>query len=361
MKFPVGRERLAALTARPWVVGAVLVVLLAAIAGGVVLVRDDDDLPDGVVLRTGDTTVTEQDLDERVRALRALYGIERPTGSKELSDFNREAARAAALSIILDRAAREQDIVITDKQTNAALKELIVTQYGADGEDEFYAVLGREGASEGDVKTELARQLRIDELYKAVTKGAADSVTDEELRAYYRSHKDKVVRPEQRRISNIVVVEKSKAVQIARRARAGQPFGGLARKYSLDESTRDGGGDLGLLTRDMLESSYAAAAFKTGTGRVFGPVQTSHGWNVGLVAEVQPRTRLSLAQAKESLRTVLVGQEAVKRWRSWLAERLREADVEYAPEFKPKDPLEPPGELPTPPWEEPAKDSAKQE
>lgn len=111
----------------------VTMILASASVTAAAVVRDQDGLPDGVVLRMGKQSVTEKELDQRVRVLRALYGIERPAGGKELSAFNRDAARATALSLILDEAARKQDTLITDRAVDAALDELIATQYAEEG------------------------------------------------------------------------------------------------------------------------------------------------------------------------------------------------------------------------------------
>lgn len=157
-----------------------------------------------------------------------------------------------------------------------------------------------------------------------------------------------VTEPE-RRLRNIVVADQQEATRVATLARAGQSFSGLVKRYSLDESTRAEDGDLGFVTRAMLEPAYATAAFKAARGAVFGPLKSSHGWNVGQVVDVRAARQLTFQGARATVRSLVVGQAAVSAWRDWLGERLEAANIQYSDDYRPDNPLDPPGEMPTPP------------
>jgi peptidyl-prolyl cis-trans isomerase C len=113
----------------------------------------------------------------------------------------------------------------------------------------------------------------------------------------------------------------------------------------LDGGTRDKQGDLGVLTAAQLEPEYAKAAFAAPPGTVFGPVQTRFGWNVGQVTEVVPSTQPAFDQVKERVRDEARSERALGVWRTWLGERIRQAAVEYADDYRPADPDAPPNDL----------------
>lgn len=326
----------------PIVAGAVVlvVVLLAGVGTAIAWAAG---LPEGVALRVGDRFVTEQQFEKRTNTLRALYGIEPPSEEAELDRFRRDVAKSIAASIVLDRAARDRGIVTSDKSARDMLATFIEQRFPTGGHAAFVQALGTFGASERDVLDEIKLQSATGVLYERVTAGV--EVSEDDVRAAYEERAAELVRPEQRRLYNIVVPTRAEADQVAEQARTGTDFTTLVRRHSLDGSTRDAGGDLGLVTADILEKPYADAAFAAAPGEVFGPVQTRNGWNVGKATEVVAAAPLSFEESRDQLRQVLTTEAAARIWRPWVEEQIRSADVEYAARYQPADP----GAAPTAP------------
>lgn len=293
-------------------------------------------LPDGVALRVGHTDLSEPQLRQRIDAIEALYGIGPPTAEPARDRFTRELARAVAMSVVIDQAAEERRIAIADQQAHDAVDQLIQQRFGPDGRAGFATLLGRIGASEQNVLDEVKRQQRYAQLYQQVT-ATAEEVTQADARALYDADPARRVVPEQRRIGNISVDTEDKARTVLQRARSGTDFTALARELSDDPTTRDSGGDLGLVDRAQLEPDYAQAAFGAPAGALFGPVRSESGWNVGIVAEIRPEQPLSFERVQERLRNELRQQRATAIWRDWLAERVRDAQVTYSDRYRPAD------------------------
>ncbi|GAB2962325.1 peptidyl-prolyl cis-trans isomerase [Amycolatopsis acidiphila] len=327
-----GRAVAAAAVVVVAVLGAITPMVVAKVTG----------LPDGVALRVGSTEVTEDQVQQRISALRALYGIKPPEGADQQDRFRRDAAKTVAVDVILGNAARSRNILISDQSANDTLAKMISTQLTSSGQGSFTDLLRAYGASQSDVIDEIKRQQSADLLFQAVTSDAAARVTDETVGQYYRDHQDSMVEPEKRDIQNIVVASEDQADQVAAAAKAGQDFPGLVRRYSLDQATSSAGGELGLVERSQLEQQYADAAFQPGVGGVFGPVKTAHGWNVGRIVRIEPAVPLTLDQVRDRLRDQLRSQQALDEWRTWLANEIRNANVEYADAYRPADPDTPP-------------------
>lgn len=326
-----GRHRLPA-------AAAMVVVAVAA----VLLVRFPPfGLPEGAALRVGDTVVSEADLQERVEVLRALYGVQPPAEGPDLDRFRRDAAKAVAVSTIVEDAAGERGIVIADRAVQDTLGQMIDQQMGADGREAFVQLLTEVGTSEAEVLNEIRLQQLTARLRAAVT-ADVPAVTDEEVRARFDNDPAGFVSPEQRSLRNVVVSTREEADAVLAEARAGD-LGALAATRSLDASTRDQQGDLGFVTRAQVEQPYGDLAFTVPAGELFGPVQNQYGWNVGQVIEVRPATPLPFEQIAGELRAAMDAERVNTAWREYLAERIREADVEYADQFEPADPDAPPG------------------
>jgi peptidyl-prolyl cis-trans isomerase C len=311
-------------------------VLVAVATGGAGYVLSRAGLPEGAALQVADRLVTEQELERRTEILQALYGIQRPPDAEGLGRFNRDVAKAIAVSMVLDQAARERDIVVSDKYARDILTRFIEQQFPEGGRDAFVQALGTFGASERDVLDEIKTQTAVGDLFQQIT--ADVKVTEDDVRLAYEQRRGELVTPEQRRVRNIVVTSRSEADKVLAQARSGADFTALVQQYSVDGSTRDVGGDLGLVTADVLEQEYAATAFAVGAGEYFGPVQTRNGWNVGQAAEVVAPTPLSFEQAQERVRQELWVERSSGTWRPWVEEQIRRADVEYAAGYRPADP-----------------------
>lgn len=328
------------LRSRTWVALAAVVAVAAGI--GWFVADRGDALPDGAVFRIDGEVVTEDELDDRLAVLEALYGVERPQGEQE-DEFQRDAAKSMAVSMILDRAAEELEVDVPDQQVEAALSRAIEVQ--ATGRSGFVEFLAQSGLSEEDVLEEIRLQIATSRLVEKVTEDVA-AVQPDEVRAFYDENRADMVSPEKRTLRNIVVSSRVDAQRVLREARRGTSFASLAATWSRDASTRDQGGLLGTLAAADLDPAYAEAAFTARDGAVFGPVQTQHGWNVGLVASVVPSQRLAFADIEQRLTEDLQAKRLLDTWREWLGDELRDAGVEYADDYRPEDPDAPPAELP---------------
>ena len=324
-------------------VGVVASLALAAGVGYVVYERQQ--LPGDAVLRVGESVVTRDQYDRRLTVLSALYGVVPPASGKDADEFRRDAAKSVAVSQILDEAATHEGLSVGTKQAQAALDDLVAEQLPG-GRDDFVKFLADAGVSNEDVLDEVRRQLLTSQLFDIVTADAAP-VTSEEVRDHYESNRDAMRTAERRRLSNIVVATEREARQIVGQVGDRRRFSLVARQISLDGSSKDDGGDIGWVTRDQLEAAFGEEAFGVAEGKVFGPVQSQYGWNVGRVDRVESPKTLAFEDVSQQLAVQLQNERKLELWRDWLRGRIKAADVVYADSYRPADPDSPPTDSPT--------------
>lgn len=213
---------------------------------------------------------------------------------------------------------------------------MVEQRYPDGGRTAFVQALGDLGASEQQGPDEIEQQLPVARIFELVTRDV--EVSDTELREEFAQRREELGTPERRTLRNIVVSTRGDAVRVLAALRAGAPFAAVAERSSLDSATRDKGGKLDTVAASQLATGHAAAAFEATVGRTFGPVKTKHGWNVGLVEGAVPAHPAAYAKVADTLRTALLGERAFQAWTDWLREPIREADVEYADDFRPADP-----------------------
>lgn len=322
---------------------AILLALTVTAAGWVV--RDQlTGLPDDAVLQYGDTVVSTDDFRDRVDTLGALYGMAEPEDAKERDSFRRDVAKSIAVGLMLDDAAAERGIVISEKAARDTLASMLEAQLGPNPRQEFDKLLADFGVNEADILEEVRRQQAIARLFREVAQQAVDSVTVETARSRYDADPTVFATPEQRELANIVVARRSAARALFKELKAGADFASLAGTESLDDATKGDGGLLGLVVATDLDPGYSTLAFEAQDGALFGPVKSQYGWNVGKVLRVVPARNNSFANVKADVVDLVRSERAMAAWEKWLAELLNDADVEYADDYLPKHPDAPPAE-----------------
>ena len=125
---------------------------------------------------------------------------------------------------------------------------------------------------------------------RAVVPDSTITVTEDEIRDYYREHQEDLVRPAMAYLSYIAVpriitrADTLLALQRARELRQeiidGAPFEEVARRESADTATAAKGGDLGEWTRGDMAQPFDSAAFTMRLNTVSEPVLTEFGYHL---------------------------------------------------------------------------------
>lgn len=321
--------------------GAVAFALLLALVTA--YLAREPQVPDGTVAVVGEQEISTKQLDRRVEALKALYGLEEPSGTKAQDGFRRDAAKSAVVALLIEQAAEDRGIEVTDKEVDTILAKLIRERYPDGGQAAFVEALGVMGANESQVRDELRQQAIVAALFDDVTAGV--EVTDDQVRTAYDDRRAELATPERRQLLNIVVETRAEADTVLGLLRRGRPFAQVAGTYSIDSATRSEGGLLGTASRKDLEGAYGDAAFGAEAGALFGPVKTETGWHVGQVRKIVAATPVTFAEVEASLRSTLETEDALARWRSFLEDLLTDADVRYHADYLPEDPASLPADV----------------
>jgi len=166
--------------------------------------------------------------------------------------------------------------------------------------------------SSGYVQEDLLYRIKVQSLSQklrtAILKGT-DKVTDAQIAAYYNKNKSRFAVPEKRDLRIVLTKTEAQANKAKAALDGGQSFKTVAAKYSIDQGTRDNGGLLAAVPKGQQEKALDDATFKAAKGKIGGPVKTQFGYYVFEVAKITPGSQQSLAQAKASIKQLLVSQQ----------------------------------------------------
>jgi foldase protein PrsA len=165
--------------------------------------------------------------------------------------------------------------------------------------------------SSGMTEADLLFRVRLDSLSNKlrtqVTKGK-DKVTPAQISAYYDKNKSKFASAEKRDIRLVLTKTKAQADKAKAALVSGQSFSSVAKKYSIDQSSKANGGKLAGVSKGQQEAALDTAIFAAKKGKLTGPVKTQFGYYVFQVSAITAASQQTLAQATPTIKSLLASQ-----------------------------------------------------
>jgi peptidyl-prolyl cis-trans isomerase C len=156
-----------------------------------------------------------------------------------------------------------------------------------------------------------------------------EDVPDADVEKYYKQHAEEFNRPDEVRVSQLVVKDKARAEKLAGEARAagshadGKAFRELVSKYSEDEDSKARGGDLtsfdktsNLYPRELVEAAFALKE----VGDISPPVKTDKGYHVLRLTQKHPGFSRPLGEVKRQIQQRLFRDVRAKALDAFVAD-----------------------------------------
>lgn len=174
-------------------------------------------------------------------------------------------------------------------------------------EKDFQNFLKSSGMSLDDLLFRVELDTLSNKLREKVTKGK-DNVTDKQIADYYAKNKARFAQPERRDLRIVLTKTEGKAKEARAAIASGQSFKTVAKKFSIDQASKDQGGVLLAVAKGQQEKAFDDAIFAADKGELTGPVKTQFGFYVFRVQKVTKASQQTLAQAKETIKQLLASQ-----------------------------------------------------
>ena len=159
----------------------------------------------------------------------------------------------------------------------------------------------------------------------------AEDVPLADVEKYYREHQPEFVRPEEVRVSQILVHDAAAARRIAAEAKSGRndakSFRDLVERYSEDADSKSRAGDLTFFDRKTTRAPKAlvdAAFAMTQVNDVAGPIASDKGFHIIKLTDRRAELTRPLAEVKVDIQRRLLDQMRAQRKRE-MAEEMRKS------------------------------------
>jgi parvulin-like peptidyl-prolyl isomerase len=299
----------------------------------------DESVPTDAVAVVDGTEITRTEFDRVLdQAKRGYVAQKRPfpkPGSPEYEDLKNKAIAYLVQRVEYRKEADELGIEVSDKKVDDRLSQIKAQYFGNDPK-RYKAQLKSAGLTEEQVRQDIRTEILEEEVFKKVT--ADVTVTDAQIRKYYREHQSQYAKPEQRAIAHILVKKKPLADDLYDRIQNGENFAALAKRYSQDPGSKNQGGKL-TISKGQTVAPFDQTAFLMRTGQVSRPVKTEFGYHIikALADAIPAKTEPLDKKLTEQIREQLLTEKRNEKMTKWVEDIRKEHadDVRYQVGFAP--------------------------
>jgi peptidyl-prolyl cis-trans isomerase SurA len=296
-----------------------------------------------VVAVVGDRPILKSELHTRARPFLIQIAQRVPPGPQQTaaeSTVFQELLQKMVDEELEIQAADKAKVTVSADEIDSALHN-VATSQGLTTADLMKGAI-KSGLTEQEYREEMRRQILEFKMLQLRVKGRVH-ITEDDVKAMY----ERTVREERKRREyrprwivlriphgssrDAMAEREALARDLVRRARGGEDFGGLAKRYSDDTATRDTGGDLGVKApqgspqatagkRPVLSPDLDAAVMLLEPGQVTDPIHVADAIVIVEVAERQPSHYTTYDAAKAEMLQRLQSEILDKAKRKWLDE-----------------------------------------
>jgi foldase protein PrsA len=205
----------------------------------------------------------------------------------------------------INQEAASRNVKLTDAEVKKQFDSTKKQSFPKDAD--YQNFLKSSGMTEADLLFRVRLDSLSNKLRTQVTKGK-DNVTPAQISAYYNKNKSKFASAEKRDIRLVLTKTKPKAEEARAALKGGQSFKTVAKKFSIDQSSKANGGKLAGVQKGQQEQALDTAIFAAKKGVLTGPVKTQFGYYVFQVSAITPASQQTLAQATPTIKSLLASQ-----------------------------------------------------
>ena len=286
-----------------------------------------------VIARVDGQPLYGRELETVIR--RELSNIDNPEWSSLRADYRARLIYDGVLSLINSRLLYEKAVASGDKATDAEIDAYMqAATKGFANDAEMNVALARLFLDRDSFKKNLGVDITVNKFLASLAKPI--TVEPEEITKYYAENPEKFAHPDIVRVSHIMLASdekseldadtKERAESILARAKKGEDFAKLAKEYSVDDSASTGG-DLGYVTKEVLDPVFANAVFSMSLGEI-RLVKTSFGYHVVKLTEKKPEGVAPLDDAREFIINSIKSEKAEKELLNVMKKLQQEAKIE---------------------------------
>jgi foldase protein PrsA len=174
---------------------------------------------------------------------------------------------------------------------------------------EFEKFLTSTGQTTSDLLLRVKLNLLSSKIQEKIAK-KKHAVTKAEVEKYYNENKQRYGTPEKRNVEIILAKTEADAKKAKQEVESGKSFQSVAKRTSIDPTSKANGGLLKEVVKGQQEKALDAAIFSAKPNVLSGPLKTAFGYYIFRVKSSTPGNQQSLAQAETAIKSQLTATQS---------------------------------------------------
>ena len=255
--------------------------------------------------------------------------------SKRINELSKEVLQNMIDRIIIVKAAEEEGLLLPESYIDQEYDEVIDRDFGGD-RGRFLQYLRARGETARDFRRNIYKRVVVNAM-RAETRRSQSEISPEQIEEFYVKNKLRFYQEEALHLRQVILTPmaneglvplRQTAKKVINELDSGANFGDIARKYSQDDMSRNGG-DWGWIERKDIRKELSDIAFSLETSQYSQPIEIS-GTIFILYAEDKREEMIQpVAHVRDIIENVLVGEIARETQEKWLNELRKDAYVRY--------------------------------
>lgn len=279
---------------------------------------------DKIAIVVNDEIVTQGEIDQMLAPIyeqyRAVYY------GDELIRKIEEARQKVIAQIIEDRLvlseAKKLGVMVEESEVDQRIADTM-KRFGSQAQLE--KVLAQDGLTIKKLRARYKEQIMSRKLIDQKVGGKV-VISPVEVSEYYKAHFNEYIQPEEVKVSNILIrprqgMEPEAAATLAKdvceRAKKGEDFGELAKRYSEGPNAEEGG-EMGYVKRGDLLPDIENNVFNLPEGQVSDVIQTGLGYHIFKIEAKRERRPRTLSEVRQDVEEAIFRQKVSGKLRGWM-------------------------------------------
>ncbi len=177
---------------------------------------------------------------------------------------------------------------------------------------EFEKFLATSGQSVSDLLLRVKLNMLSQKIQAKIVK-EKPKVSQAEIQKYYNENKSRYGTPEKRDAQIILTKTEEQAKEAKKELESGKSFSEVAKKHSIDPTSKAKGGQLGEVVKGQDDQSLDNAMFAAKANELGGPVKSPFGYYLYEVKSIKPGNSQPLSKVEASIKQTLTTQAQQKK------------------------------------------------
>jgi peptidyl-prolyl cis-trans isomerase SurA len=255
--------------------------------------------------------------------------------NKQIETTSRQILQNKIDRIIIVKAAQEKGLIIPQSYIDQDYDDTIARDFDGD-RGKFIRYLKSRGETPRDYRKKIFERVAVSVMRQQNRKSETE-VSPERIAKFYQANKLRFYQEEALRLRQIILTPKvgqtpediqTITTEVLQALESGRDFGDLARQYSTDNRSRQGG-DWGWIKKADIREELSEAAFALQPGNYSQPVTLGETTFILYCQEKREETIQPVSQVRAIIENILSSEIARENQERWLENLREKAYVKY--------------------------------